>query len=201
MSRKRKKKNKPTSVWFKLFFVVHVIVMFAPVFGFSFTKCFGILFVLWMLLMLWAMKIVSVGIGTGMRSYWWPCVSGKLLYVSRSKSIWNYTTELPTYDWAPVVRYSYRVNGVDYESGEIRCFAEGFDSKRECAAFMKEIGLTRDMVGASINVYYDPAKPSSAVLFRGVEKTDFYGVFICGAVAIVMLLLAVFLLSREPLAH
>jgi hypothetical protein len=107
MSRKRKptkQKNNLYSIKLAIFMAVQGVLLLAPAFGFSFAFSFGLAVSMWMVLFLRPLKNILVSISMGIRSRKWPCVRGRLLYVSRSKSILNHADDHPAYDWIPVVR-------------------------------------------------------------------------------------------------
>jgi hypothetical protein len=102
-----------------------------------------------------------------MSATWWP-TKGQITHceiVTRTRSPGS--SGGPRY--APEVRYSYQAAGKNYDGSRISMGGEGATSEIEIARRYTK----RYPVGHAVTVYYDPNKPSSAVLEPGVLKRTF----------------------------
>jgi hypothetical protein len=79
--------------------------------------------------------------------------------------------------YRPVINYVYRVNGRDYYGSGLTADWSQLHSSREAA---QKIADARP-VGHDVAVYYDPARPSTAVLTRGKEAVPTF-VLVVGAI-------------------
>ena len=94
----------------------------------------------------------------------WPHVSGKITHSEIDRSSNSDGTS-----YKPRVHYTYSVNGEPF-TGERICFglANMSAGYRFAQAYTK-----RYQVGSSVDVYYDPVQPASAVLEPGLSKRAF----------------------------
>ncbi len=92
----------------------------------------------------------------------WPMVKG---IVTETNITAQEHDEVVRY--MPLVRYTYEVDGKIYESRQIT-FGSGveFSSRQKAADYLAEYPLD-----AEVSVYYDPEKPSEAVLKQVAHKT------------------------------
>lgn len=121
--------------------------------------------------------IAMVGAGVvcvlvGMRSYAtaeWPSVEGRVISASVDRAErMDQDTRRVTYRYTPVVRYSYSVDGQEYEGTKIT-YTQG--------QYRTESRAREDLepypVGGQVTVYYDPQNPKSLVLEPGGDPMLF----------------------------
>jgi len=72
----------------------------------------------------------------------------------------------------PVIRYSYQVDGTDYESDRYSS-----TMARGSSFWAKEI-IDKHPAGSSIKVYYNPNNPTISVLDRGFQNDDVWMTFL-----------------------
>lgn len=134
------------------------------------------------ILLLGGMVFLAGGLITlpgAIRSSGWPSVEGRITEyhtgtVYRAKHI------RPKF--AVCVRYQYRVAGVSYVGSEYSHattpIGPGHDSEREAIAeYLHDPAFAKWQVGQPVAVFYDPRKPSDAVLKAGVT---WFGWVLCG---------------------
>ncbi len=91
----------------------------------------------------------------------WPPVMGTIVEATlRKQSDGEGTT------YAPQIRYDYVVNGVRYTSNRI-----AFTPQTYVRSKRAQQDLDRYPVNSAVTVYFDPAKPSDAVLQRNAPNT------------------------------
>jgi hypothetical protein len=90
----------------------------------------------------------------------WPVAGGTVLASEiESKRVFNPKSRTVTHSYEPIIRYSYKVAGTDYESSTVR-FG---DLVRNSDGLAKEL-VARYPVGSTVAVHYDPADPRCAAL-------------------------------------
>ena len=109
----------------------------------------------------------------------WPMVKGLITETNISTQEHNETLR-----FVPVVRYTYEVDGLTYESRQIT-FGSGveFGSRQKAADYLAAYPLD-----AEVSVYYNPEKPSEAVLQQAAKKTTVGLVIGIGLVVITLCL-------------
>ena len=91
----------------------------------------------------------------------WPVVAGKVVE-SGTESYRARVNRTTVTSYAPVVEYSYLVNGHEYRSRQIQLDGiVGGDSRADAAAI-----AARYPKGSDVEVHYDPASPGNAALER-----------------------------------
>jgi hypothetical protein len=93
------------------------------------------------------------------------------------------------------VHYAYDVNGQAHESRRLRFGSSGFKERSEANKFHR-----RFPSGKEVSVYYDPAKPTRAVLLRGTQNhwPQFIAFGICLTVSLLIFTFMFWATFRGP---
>lgn len=123
----------------------------------------------------------AIGLGTwrGLRARFaqkWPQVPGEIIFAKVTES-----TTHRGYVYEPSVRYRYEVNGEIYHSDRIRFGSLDINDSHSAA----ERALQAYPKGSRVQVRYDPAKPSEAVLEVEIGS-DTPGLVIGGSLALLL---------------
>lgn len=95
----------------------------------------------------------------------WPATQGKIVRSwVRTESSWDTDTGT-TYSYFPEVRYEYEVMGQKYEGKNISFGGSVGSSSR---AYAEKV-IAQYPADKEVTVYYNPEKPSEAVLERGMR--------------------------------
>lgn len=112
----------------------------------------------------------------------WPTTEGQILESKMEKGT-SGTGSNRTIQWYPTVKYQYEVDGSTYEGDRII-----FGSSAELLSST----LDRYPVGATVNVFYNPDNPESAVLQTGSTSSMYLYVVLGPILAIIGTILLVF---------
>lgn len=104
----------------------------------------------------------------------WPSVTGEIL-ASDIKKVTNYVEGAST-DYFPVVRYRYKVNLVEYESGAISASEAPFAIGTENYARSQ---VQKYQVHTPVKVFYNPENPAEAVLDNSGASSSGMLLFLC----------------------
>ncbi len=114
--------------------------------------------------------ILAVGqiqLGTASKS--WPSTNGTVQVSSMTSSYGCHGKSGCYYTYVANIDYAYNVGGVQYSSGQLNII--GSASSRDPSYIQ---GLVNQYpVGESVQVYYNPATPSQAVLQPGVQSGSY----------------------------
>jgi hypothetical protein len=108
----------------------------------------------------------------------WPTVRAEII---DQNIIEDYDSEDSEYRYEPVIRYSYEVDGADYESDRIGFFGKKYDTRAEAQEVINSYLLTTDL-----ETRYNPDNPEKAVLERDTDETLLAGLGIGGAIGIIV---------------
>jgi hypothetical protein len=92
----------------------------------------------------------------------WPWVEGTITQAQAKRSVDDPHGEITHAAWLLMVRYDYEVNGQHYAGDRVKALPEQFFNEESAQNALKAF-----VVGQRVRVYYDPAKPASAVLQPG----------------------------------
>ncbi len=120
----------------------------------------------------WLFVIVLFTLGLGLLGYnwsqqhkaWesrqWPTVQGQVISTGMAES-----SDDNGVAYAPIVRYTYEVDGVEYQSSRIAFGPTEYTSSRRKVAQV----LARYPEGSAVTVHYNPNDPHEAVLETQVQ--------------------------------
>ena len=143
-------------------FVRLVAFVFGRAFPIFFTRVFPLLFI--------GMSVFILVMGLkerrlGQESLSWPAVSGT---VTRSQVERRTETDSDGHtdvDYKPTVRFTYSVEGVEYQGMRLQFGAPDYDKNSEAQAQLDPFP-----VGKEVPVYYNPENPKLAVLLTGAGQ-------------------------------
>jgi hypothetical protein len=96
----------------------------------------------------------------------WPSVNGVITQceaeVDSPDPHQEFGPKMPGVSWRLRLRYDYEVGGQHYTGDRLRAMPERFPTREDAAVFEQKF-----KVGQKVQVYHDPAKPSSSVLIPG----------------------------------
>ena len=98
----------------------------------------------------------------GIFSKRWPSVEGEITKSERS----SYSSSATESFSAPVIEYSYTINGKEYKSDRIKIGVQSISSSDRDWA---ERTIEKYSLGKKVMVYYNPLLPTSAVLETGLN--------------------------------
>lgn len=102
------------------------------------------------------------------QTFFWPSTGGTV--ISGEVAIVHSTKGASKLK--PVIRYSYTVDGVEYESDRYSSTVA-----RGSSFWDKEV-INKYPAGSAITVYYNPENPAKSVLDRGFQKDDVWMTFL-----------------------
>ncbi|WP_421870514.1 DUF3592 domain-containing protein [Motiliproteus sp.] len=98
----------------------------------------------------------------------WPSVTGTIAAVSldeskriENKEIDGLRQQYEISTFRPKLRYSYRVNGIEYQSERFAIADKSTESRQEAESW-----LAKFAVGNSVTVFYNPEAPADSVLLK-----------------------------------
>ena len=99
----------------------------------------------------------------------WPSVEGRVLSAKVESKSYRNSDGMSSSKFRPVVKYSYSVDGIDYEGARLEIGNQYHGKPRRAqeaiAAYKKDKACT---------VYFDPNDPESAVLENGVQLANVF---------------------------
>jgi hypothetical protein len=109
----------------------------------------------------------------------WPTERGQIIEAPSITE--DYDSEDSEYSYEPVIRYSYEVDGVVYESDRIGFFGKKYDTRAEAQEVINQYNQP-----GGFEVLYNPDNPEKAVLERDTDETLLTGLGIGGALGIIV---------------
>jgi len=111
------------------------------------------------------------------QSLLWPSTEGTVISGSVETS---HSTKGGSKSW-PVIRYSFSVKGVEYESDRYSSTVA-----RGSSFWAKEV-VENHPAGSTIRVFYNPDDPSKSLLDRGFQKDDIWMTFLSLSISILLI--------------
>lgn len=116
----------------------------------------------------------------GQQSLQWPTVVGEVVDAESSQIAGSQTGS----GWRIRVRYSYQVDGREYESDRL-AFSRQIGGRTRIQA---DDELRQYVPGGPVVVHYDPLRPFRAVLRPGPDRRAYFGLTVGGGLLVVALL-------------
>lgn len=151
----------------------------------------------WLPVLSFALGVVVILVGLrqsarGRETRGWSHVLGRVL-ASRVEEDHGGAEEQGYPRWRFDVRYAYEVRGRTYESDQVWYGSANAPSSQDRE--WHEQWAARYPVGREVDVWYDPADPSRAVLLRGTPRGQLVAYLVVG---IALVAVGLFALSRMP---